>query len=169
VAPSLLGGMVLCPPVLLPDVFSLAVPTGDSSVLVHPDLQVNTADARRVLARGYSMDQWLTQQGYLAGFMAACATDDHELLWRCLVDVIIEPQRSAAGPGFAAVRASAMEADANGCSLSGSGPSIFALCADAAAESVASAMSRACRGQGYKCETWISPMTAGGAHIEEGA
>jgi len=166
VAPSLFGGLVLCPPVLLPTVVPLAVPNGVSSVVLHPDLQVNTADSRRRLARGYSMDQWLTQQGYLAGFLAACMTNNRELLRRCLVDVIIEPQRSAAVPCFTAVRNSAMQADAYGCSLSGSGPSIFALCADDAAPAVAAAMKNACNSQGYDCETWISPMTAPGARVE---
>lgn len=166
VAPSLFGGLVLCPPVLLPTVIPLAVPDGVSSVVLHPDLQVNTADSRRRLARGYSMDQWLTQQGYLAGFLAACMTNDRELLRRCLLDVIIEPQRSAAVPCFNAVRSAAMQADAYGCSLSGSGPSIFALCADDAAPAVAAAMADACGSQGYDCETWTSPMTAPGAHIE---
>lgn len=169
VAPSLLGGLVLCPPVLLPDVVPLAVPVGVMSVVLHPDLQVNTADSRRSLARGYSMDQWLTQQGYLAGFLAACADDNHELLRRCLHDVIIEPQRSNAVPCFAAVRDAAIRADAYGCSLSGSGPSIFALCADATAPDIAAAMEQACRSQGYDCETWISPMAAGGAYVEPGA
>ncbi|MDH3841852.1 MAG: homoserine kinase, partial [Chromatiales bacterium] len=73
VAPSLLGGLVLCPEVLLPDVVSLPVPQGVSAALLHPDLQVNTAQARRGLAKGYSMKQWLAQQGLLAGFIAACA------------------------------------------------------------------------------------------------
>lgn len=166
VAPSLLGGLVLCPPVLEHDVVALAIPRGVSSVLLHPDLSVNTADSRRTLARGYSMDQWLAQQGYLAGFIAACYQDDHALLARCLRDVIIEPQRSAAVPCFAAVRDAAAEAGAYGCSLSGSGPSIFALCADADAARLAAAMERACRSQGYDCLSWVSPMTAAGARVE---
>jgi len=57
VAPSLLGGMILCPQVLLPDVFHVPVPNGVSAVLIHPELQVNTAHARRGLAKGYSMEQ----------------------------------------------------------------------------------------------------------------
>jgi len=55
VAPSLFGGMVLCPPVLLPDVVRLPVPAGVSSVLVHPELQVNTAESRQGLSQAYSM------------------------------------------------------------------------------------------------------------------
>ena len=166
VAPSLTGGMVLCPHVLLPDMIQLPVPDGVSSVLVHPEFQVNTAESRKGLARGYSLDQWLTQQGYLAGFVAACCQNDVEMLGRCLRDEIIEPQRAAAVPCFAEVKSAAMRADALGCSLSGSGPSIFALCRDKAASNVATAMEQACRKMGYECESWISPLAAPGAEVE---
>lgn len=166
VAPSLLGGLVLCPPVLLPDVYPLDVPGGISSVLLHPELSVNTADSRRGLKPTCSMQDWLSQQGYLAGFITACRDNDHELLGRCLKDVIIEPQRRASVACFDAVRAAAMDNGALGCSLSGSGPSLFALCESAAAEAIAAAMTEACRAQAIECQAWISDMNSPGARIE---
>ena len=166
VAPSLLGGLVLCPEVLLPDVVSLPVPQGVSAALIHPDLQVNTAHARRGLAKGYPMKQWLAQQGLLAGFIAACAASNLELIGKTLRDVIIEPQRKENVPCFDAVKEAAMRRGALGCSLSGSGPSMFALCKDGDARNVASAMEQACRSQGIGCQSWVSPMTAPGARIE---
>ena len=167
VAPSLLGGLVLCPQVLLPDVVPLPVPRGVSAVLLHPDLEVNTAHARRKLAKGYSLQQWLAQQGLLAGFIAACAASDIDLIRKTLRDVVIEPQRSAAVPCFAEVTAAARRSGALGCSLSGSGPSIFALCLEQDARSTARAMEHACRGKGIGCQSWVSPMTAPGARIEQ--
>ncbi|NNF40805.1 MAG: homoserine kinase [Woeseiaceae bacterium] len=166
VAPSLLGGLVLCPEVLLPEVVRLPVPSGVSAVLLHPELQVNTAHARRQLATSYSMALWLEQQGLLAGFIAACAADDIALIGKTLRDVIIEPQRAAAVPCFTAVRDAALSAGALGCSLSGSGPSLFALAPDNGARAIASAMEEACRGAGIDCQSWVSPMTAPGAHVE---
>ena len=166
VAPSLLGGLVLCPTVLLPEVVRLPVPTGVSAVLLHPELQVNTAHARRGLARGYSMQQWLEQQGYLAGFIAACMAGDVDLIGRTLRDVVIEPQRAAAVPCFEDVKAAAMRAGALGCSLSGSGPSIFALCEERLAANLASAMEQACRAIGIDCQSWVSPLDAAGARLE---
>lgn len=166
VAPSLLGGLVLCPEVLLPEVIQLPAPQGVSAALIHPDLQVNTAQARRGLAKGYSMHQWLAQQGLLAGFIAACASSDIELISRTLRDVVIEPQRKDNVPCFDAVKEAAMRRGALGCSLSGSGPSIFALCKDGDARNVASAMEQACRSKGIGCQSWVSPMTAPGARIE---
>ncbi len=150
VAPSLLGGLVFCPPVLLPEIVRLPVPAGVSAVLIHPELQVNTADARRKLAQGYSMQQWLSQQGYLGGFIAACASGDIDLLRKTLKDVIIEPQRASAVPCFDAVREAAEKGGALGFSLSGSGPSLFALCESRMAANIAVAMEQACRGFGIE-------------------
>lgn len=166
VAPSLLGGLILCPQVLLPDTVRLPVPEGISAVLLHPDLQVNTAHARRGLAKSYSMQAWLEQQGLLAGFIAGCASNDTDLIARTLRDVIIEPQRSANVACFDVVVAAAMKSGALGSSLSGSGPSIFALCLENEARNVASAMEHACRSQGIGCQSWVSPMTAPGARVE---
>ena len=168
VAPSLLGGLVLCPQVLLPEIVRVPVPKGVSAVLLHPDLQVNTAHARRGLKKSCSMQDWIAQQGFLAGFIVACAQNDHELISRTLRDIVIEPQRKDNVPCFDAVKAAAGKAGAFGCSLSGSGPSIFALCAESQARNLASAMEQACRAQGIACESWISPMTAPGARIVEG-
>lgn len=166
VAPSLLGGLVLCPQVLLPDVVHVPVPGGVSAVLIHPDLQVNTAQARRGLKKSYSMQDWVAQQGLLAGFIVACAGNDRDLLARTLKDVVIEPQRKDNVPCFDAVKEAAEKAGAFGCSLSGSGPSMFALCDEGRARNVASAMEQACRTQGIACESWVSPLTAPGAHVE---
>ena len=80
VAPSLFGGLVLCPQVLLPKVVHLPAPEGVSAALIHPDLQVNTAHARRGLAKSYSTQLWLEQQGLLAGFIAACHAGDIDLV-----------------------------------------------------------------------------------------
>ncbi len=166
VAPSLIGGMILCPQVLLPEVYSVPIPAGVSAVLLHPELQVNTAQARRSLAKGYTMEQWLSQQGYLAGFLTACAKDDIELIGKSLRDVIIEPQRADNVSCFAEVKAAAERGGALGVSLSGSGPSIFALCRDNDARNLAVAMEQACRGLGIECQSWVSPLDAPGAYVE---
>jgi homoserine kinase len=166
VAPSLLGGLILCPSVLLPETIRLPTPVGVSAVLLHPNLQVNTAHARRSLARGYSMQQWISQQGYLAGFIAACASSDIDMISKTLKDVVIEPQRSAAVSCFDAVTEVARRSGALGCSLSGSGPSIFALCEDKHASNLAISMEQECRAQGIECQSWVSSMNAPGAYLE---
>ena len=59
-----------------------------------------------------------------------------------------------------------MRAGALGCSLSGSGPSIFALCEERAAVNLASAMEVACRALGIDCQAWVSPLDTAGARLE---
>lgn len=167
VAPSLLGGMIFCPRVLLPDAIRLPVPKGVSAALIHPELQVNTAHARKKLAKGYSLEQWLSQQGYLGGFIAACASGDIDMIGKTLKDVIIEPQRASAVPCFDAVKEAAERSGALGFSLSGSGPSMFALCRDNDAQNIAMAMQQASRSLGIECQSYVSSMSAPGAYIEE--
>jgi homoserine kinase len=167
-APSLIGGLVLCPAVLLPQLIRVSPPEDISSVLLHPELKIDTASARRGLSRTCTMEQWLAQQGYLAAFIAGCEQNDHALIGKALRDVVIEPQRAALVPPFARVKAAAMERGAFGCSLSGSGPAIFALCAEAAAADVARAMEQACRTAGAGCESWISRLDAPGARLVAG-
>jgi len=166
VAPSLVGGLVLCPTVFLPSMIRLPVPAGICSVLLHPELEVNTAESRNSLASEYSIELWLEQQGYLAGFIAGCANNDIDLLGQSLRDVVIEPQRAASVPCFAAVKSAAMAAGALGCSLSGSGPSIFALCKETVAADVANTMEQSCGSAGFDCQSWISPLDAPGAIVE---
>jgi len=166
VAPSLMGGMIFCPQVLLPEMISLPVPKGVKAVLLHPELQVNTAQARRKLARGYSLEQWLEQQAYFGGFVAACAASDIDLIRKTLKDVIIEPQRKAAVSCFDAVKEAAERGGALGVSLSGSGPSIFALCENNLADNLATAMQQACRGMGIDCQSFVSRLDAPGAHLQ---
>ena len=166
VAPSLLGGMVLCPPALLPRALPLRTPAGVSAVLLHPELTVHTAEARKALADSVDRQQWIDQQGYLAGFITACVYGDLDLIRATLKDIVIEPQRAASVACFPAVRDAALDAGALGVSLSGSGPSVFALVASGLAGEVAEAMQQACTGQGIDCQSWISPMTAPGARLE---
>ena len=167
VAPSLMGGMIFCPQVLLPEMVSFPVPKGVRAVLIHPELQVNTAQARRKLAKAVSIEQWLEQQAYFGGFVAACAASDIDLIRKTLKDVIIEPQRKAAVSCFDAVKEAAEKAGALGVSLSGSGPSIFALCETDLAGNLATAMEQACRGMGIDCQTFVSRLDAPGAHLQD--
>lgn len=169
VAPSLLGGLTLSPVDRLPRTIRLPVLPDVVSVLVHPHLQVETAAARRVLASAVDLRTVTLQQGHLATFISACYAGDAALLGECLRDVMIEPQRLAAVRGFADVQRAAMEAGAYGCSLSGSGPSLFALAARDVGDTVRAAMCAAFDRHGLASDAWISAMGAPGARVESRA
>lgn len=129
VAPSLLGGFVLARSISPPDVVKLPVPEGLACALLHPRLLVNTGTARALMGDTVPLRDAVRQWGNLGALVAALFTSDRELLSRALEDVIAEPKRAVLVPGFHAVKAAALAAGALGCSLSGSGPSMFALAA----------------------------------------
>jgi len=97
--------------------------------VVHPHTELRTEDARSVLKKELRLSDAIRQWGNLAALVAALYNGDLALLGRSLQDVVAEPARSLLIPGFPQVKAAAVAAGALGCSISGSGPSVFALCA----------------------------------------
>lgn len=169
VAPSLFGGLVLVTGTKPPRITRIPVPQVIRCVVVHPRLQIETRQAREILKPNCELKTAVEQSGNLAGFIAGCFSNDLELIRRSLVDVLVEPQRKHLVPGFDNVKSAALGCDALGCSLSGSGPSVFAWCEEERAQAVAKAMSAAFAEQGIATECWISPIEARGAHLIESA
>jgi homoserine kinase len=165
IAPSLYGGLVLTVGIENPFVKPIPVPPSMRCVLVHPHMVLPTREARAILSRTISLSDSIWQQANLAGFLAACFTDDRALLRESLQDVIIEPQRQALIPGFGAVKAAALAHGAYGCSISGAGPTVFAWADAAAADGVCAAMVAAFAAAGLASDAWVSPIQGGGARV----
>lgn len=129
VAPSMRGGLQLMVPGKDGGAATRRLPwPGDLLVaVVHPDWSLPTAQSRGVLPPTLGWAETLTFAGNLAGFVQALQSGDRALLGRCLRDPLVEPHRAHLVPGFIAAKAQAMAAGALGCSLSGSGPSVFAV------------------------------------------
>jgi homoserine kinase len=127
VGPSLLGGFVVIRSYTPLDIFSIPVPDDLYCTLVHPDIEINTKDARYILRNEVSLKSTIAQMGNVAGMVAGLMKSDYELIARSMVDVIIEPVRSILIPEFNQVKKAAIDNGALGCSISGSGPSMFAL------------------------------------------
>jgi homoserine kinase len=167
IAPAVYGGLVLVRVPNPPDVVRLPVPAGLTAVVVHPELEIETARARALLGTTVPLADAIRQWANLGAFVDALHRADFALLSRALEDTIAEPRRAALVPGLAAIKQAAVGAGALGCSLSGSGPSLFALCRDAAsAASVALAMTAAVRQHiGGEPQTWVSPIAPHGARV----
>ncbi len=165
VAPSLFGGLVACPAGNLPTTQTIALPPGVVSVLVLPELRVDTAASRVGLAADVPLSTVVRQTGFLTQFLCACANADTAALKGAVRDVMIEPQREGAVAGFALVRDAALAAGAFGVSLSGSGPSVFALCEAPRAQAVCSAMVNAFDTAGIAARGWVSPGDSPGARL----
>ncbi len=127
VAPALLGGFTLVRSYNPLDVLKLNTPEDLYMTIIHPQIEVKTADSRKVVKPNVSLKKAITQWGNLGGFIAGLYTNDYDLLGRSLEDVIIEPMRSILIPKFEEVKTTAIENGALGAGISGSGPSIFAL------------------------------------------
>ena len=169
IAPCLLGGMTL---VISGDPFryvSLPVPEEILAVIVHPRLRVDTRNARSILNANVSLTNHVRQSAALGGFISGCFQSDIDLIRQSLDDFLIEPQRTSLVPGFAAVKAAALEQGALGASFSGSGPTLFALVtSEPEAQRVRDAMERAFRANGLaEVDSWISPVNRQGARITD--
>ncbi len=167
VAPSLFGGLVLCPTWDLPRVTRMPVPEELCCVLIHPHLSVHTREARALLTPEVPMGRLVEQAGRLAGVITGCYTSDVSLIAAHLSDVVVEPQRAHLVTGFADVKAAALAAGALGSSLSGSGPSVFAWCTRDCASRVRDAMVDAFGTHRVLCDAWLSAIDAPGARVVE--
>lgn len=168
VAASLLGGLVFAVEGKPPLARSVAVPEGLYCALVHPDVVIGTEQSRAGLSVQVDRSTAVSQMANLAGVILGCEQSDFSLIGRFLKDVMIEPQRSGQVKGFNLVQAAALQAGALGCSLSGSGPSIFAWCrGEALARRVAARMSEAFEHQATGSRCWVSGVDSRGAQVTE--
>ena len=165
-APSLLGGIKAIRGYAPIDLIDLPVPPALRLAVVHPHVEVQTAAARRLLrGRGFPIEQAVANLGNMAGFVSALYRGDLELLGRSIEDHLVEPLRIPLIPGFAAVKEAARGAGALGCSISGSGPSVFAVAGDdETAARVAAAMQHAfADAAGLESEAYVGPVNLEGA------
>lgn len=167
IAPCVCGGFVLVRRANPPDIITLPVPEGLTAVVVHPDLEIETARARALLGDTVLLANAVRQWANLGAFVHALHTDDFDLLSRSLEDTIAEPRRAPLVPGLGVIKRAAADAGALGSSLSGSGPSLFALCrGEQIASRVAEAMAAAVRTHiGGEPQTYISRISGRGARV----
>lgn len=164
VGPSLLGGMQLIRSNDTLDIHRLHVPKGLYATVIYPHIKVLTKDSRSILSDQTSLKQCIEQTGNIAGFIVGLYNGDFDLIGRSLQDVIIEPQRAQLIPHFYEVKDAVLEAGALGCSISGAGPSIFALSANSLiAEQVGEVMTRIFTNHKIKNELFISTINQEGA------
>lgn len=166
VGPSLLGGFIVIRSYYPLDIIKIDTPASLFCTLVHPDVEVNTKDARFILKNEVSLKNTIIQMGNVAGLMAGLMKPDYDLISRSLVDVIIEPVRAILIPEFNEVKQAALQSGALGCSISGSGPSMFALSRDqATADRVGMAMQQAFLTAGITSDIYVSGINTEGPKV----
>lgn len=127
VAPALLGGMIMIRDNETLDIKKLHIPSGLFVSVIYPHIEILTKESRGILKQEVSFKDVIRQQGNLGAFVAAMYTSDFGMIGRSLQDLLVEPQRAHLIPHFYTMKEQAMNAGALGFSISGAGPSMFAL------------------------------------------
>lgn len=127
-APAIFGGFTLVKSVSPLKIVQLPTPSDLYAVVIHPQIEIKTSEARAILPQEVSLRNAIRQWSNVGCFVHALHTEDYELLSNSLEDVIAEPYRSKLIPHFNDVKQTALNQGALGCGISGSGPSIFSLC-----------------------------------------
>ncbi len=165
IAPCIHGGVTLVRSIFPLEIVALPSPTLFVTI-VHPQIEVRTADARSILKHNVQLKDAIKQWGNIAGLVAGLMKGDYDLIGRSLEDVIIEPVRSILIPGFDDLKKACKAAGALGGGISGSGPSIFFLSKEKeTALAVEQEMKNLYKGLGLAHHTYVTTINSTGVEI----
>ena len=165
IAPCIHGGVTLVRSIFPLEIIALPSPTLYVTI-VHPQIEVRTADARSILKQNVQLKDAIKQWGNIAGLVAGLMKGDYDLIGRSLEDVIIEPIRSILIPGFDDLKKACKAVGALGGGISGSGPSIFFLSKEKeTALAVEQEMKKLYEGLGLAHHTYVTTINQKGVEI----
>jgi homoserine kinase len=128
VVPALIGGLILIRDIHQLDYHRIYTPPGLFMAILLPGLNIPTKQARSILSPEIPLTQMVKQAANLGSFVIGMHNGDLDLIHRSLEDHVIEHQRKHLIPHFDKIKETALHMGALGCSISGAGPAIFALC-----------------------------------------
>ena len=166
VAPAILGGFTLVRSYSPLDVIKINSPKELYATVIHPQIEIKTADSRSVLKQQVTLKLAVKQMGNLGGLISGLYTENYDLISNSLHDEIVEPNRSILIPGFDEVKTASLKAGALGSGISGSGPSIFALSkGEEIAKKVAKSMGEVYKNIGIDFDIHVSKINQEGIKI----
>ena len=128
VAPCYLGGLQL----MLEDQEKItqSIPTFEDCywVIAYPDIEISTRLAREILPESYSRKDLVTFGQRLAGFIDACYRKDKQQAFSVMNDIVAEPYRTTLLTNFDSTKQQLKQAGSLAVGISGSGPTVFAVC-----------------------------------------
>lgn len=147
VAPALYGGFTVVQANEPPHIARFIPQIELHVAAVTPAIAVSTKAAREALPKMIPLPDAAQNWANSASLVLALLTGDEILLRAALHDVVVEPCRAKLIPDFAAAKNAALECGVFGCSISGSGPTLFALApsrqiAQSAAEAMCAVFAR---------------------------
>lgn len=167
VAAAIYGGFILVRSYEPLDIVSIPTPTNLVATILHPQIEIKTEDARKVVPAQIDLKTAISQWSNVGGLISGLYSNDFNLIGRSLVDFVAEPNRKQLIPLFDDVKQSAISAGALGASISGSGPSIFALSKNLEmAQKVEAAMDVVYKNSGIEYSTYVSHISKTGTRIQ---
>jgi homoserine kinase len=157
VAPAIFGGFAI---VHNNKVISL-LPGNIGIVAVHPDIFVSTRKARASLPKSISLKNASFNTGSAASMVVGIVNEDIKLIGESMENKVIEKMRSELIKGYEDVKTAGLEAGAAGVTISGSGPTLIAVCRMDEREKIAYAMKQAFKGNDVKSEAFITTIGKG--------
>lgn len=169
VAPSLLGGICLVRSYDPLDIIQLEHKNIFYWVVVYPHIVIHTKTARELLPTHVNLDVMVRQSGNIAGLIYGLMQGDEHIIARSMADYVAEPVRSPLITGYHQARQKAFDEGAIGFSISGSGPSVFAITTTKdLADKVAKGIVTAFKDSGnIDCDVYISRVNEQGACLVE--
>lgn len=165
-APAVLGGIVMIRGYEPLDMVQLPVPGNFYCAVVHPRLVVSTKQAREILPKAVPFHDAISQWGNVAGLIAGLYSSNIGLVGRSMQDHVAEPYRKKFIPGFDELREKVLDAGALAMNISGSGPSVFALCQSrSTAEKAGDILDHHFSSLGIGCSVYVTKITNKGAKL----
>ncbi len=135
-------------------------------VVIIPEFELSTVDARRVLPTTYSRADAVFNTAHIGLLLRGLATGNGDWIAGGMGDRIHQPYRKKLIPGYEEVRRAAIQAGAWGLVISGAGPTLLALAPQSAGDRVRAAMENAWKSQPFAAKAHCLSLDIRGAIAE---
>ena len=167
VVPALIGGLILIRDIHTLDYHRIYTPPGLFMAILLPDISISTKTARGILLPDVPLPQMVQQAANLGSFVIGMHNSDLDLISRSMQDHVIEHQRKHLIPHFDKIKETALQLGALGCSISGAGPAIFALCQEKLqATDIAAAMHKVYSEHKLEARSFVSAINHEGTVLK---
>lgn len=166
VAAAIYGGFILVRSYDPLDVVSIPAPSELVATVIHPQIEIKTEDARKVVPQQIDTKTAIAQWANVGGLVSGLYASDFDLIGRSLIDYVAEPARKHLIPYFDTVKKTALENGAVGAGISGSGPTIYTLNkGEKTANKVAQAIDAVYKNTGIDYNIYVSKISPLGSRI----
>ena len=163
VAPALMGGLVMVKSISPLEILKLPTPKDLYCFIINPKIEVKTSYSREILPEKVSLKDATKQVSSFGSFIHALHTENYKLIGGSLNDYLVEKHRKKLIPLFDEIKGIALKNSALGCSMSGSGPSVFAITKGIEkANEINVLVSKLYKTSGYDFSTYVSKISEKG-------